>query len=280
VLQPFVCAAILGRRWDWLYIPVAILVLTAFVMREPLLILARQKWIWKEAKSESVVARRCLLWQLPLSAVLGAVCLAFLPAVTFLILALVAMTITFLATWMALHNRQRSIALQIVSSLGLTSTGLLAALVAVRSLPDWSWLLCGLLALHATASIVVVRTRLELRSGARAQTLARWAWALQVALGCLAVWLVLCGRPGLALVVGFTAVVGTAEMLRLRSPGALAEPLREVGFRALGASLAHSAFSVVVLWQAFSIGIATTLPALETREETRTACRAPKWVRD
>jgi hypothetical protein len=54
-----------------------------------------------------------------------------------------------------------------VSSLGLSSTALLAALVAVRSLPDWSWLIGGLLALHAIASILVVRARLERRAGAK-----------------------------------------------------------------------------------------------------------------
>ncbi len=248
LLQPFFSAAILGRKWNWLYIPVLALILTAFVMREPLLILARQRWTWKEPKSESAAARRCLVWQLPLCAGLSAMCLASLPAGPLLILMLVVIAITMLATWMALHNRQRSIALQVLSSLGLASTGLLAALVTARGLPDWSLLLSGLLALHAISSILVVRTRLELRSGAKAHVVLRAAWVFQIVVGSIAAGLATFGQPGLAAVVALTVFVAAFELLQLRSPEALAEPLRRVGFRALGTSLAHSAFSVAVLW--------------------------------
>jgi hypothetical protein len=248
LLQPFLCAAILGRRWDWLFVPMTVLVLTAFVMREPLLILARQRWMWKEAKPESAIARRYLFWQLPACVGLAVVCIAFLPAVPLAILAGIGAGITVLATWMALHNRQRSIALQIVSSLGLASTGLLAALVAARSLPDWSWLVCGFLALHAISSILVVRTRLELRAGAKTHMFAGWAWAFQGMLGCAAIALVSFGSRSLAAPIGFTIFTSVLELVRLRSSSTLSEPLRRVGFRALGASLAHSALSVAVLW--------------------------------
>jgi hypothetical protein len=91
-LQPFLCAAILGRRWDWLFIPMTFLVLTTFVMREPLLILARQKWSWSEAKPESAAVSRCLHWQLPLCALLTAVCLVYLPATPFVMIAAAGIT--------------------------------------------------------------------------------------------------------------------------------------------------------------------------------------------
>jgi hypothetical protein len=248
LLQPLFCAAVLGRRWDWLFVPAAILVLTAFMMREPLLILARQRWTWKEPKIEAHDARRCLLWQLPVCAGLGAICVAFLPALPFLLLASVAATITVLATWMALRNRQRSVALQIVSSLCLTSMGLLAALVAARTLPDWAWLLCALLAAHAIGSILVVRTRLELRTGRKVQAIARWAWTYQVGMMFVAAGLAIANRWGLAAAVAVSILVSVFELLRLRSPAVLSEPLRRVGFRALTTSLGHSAVSVAVLW--------------------------------
>jgi hypothetical protein len=248
LLQPFLCAAILGRRWDWLFIPAAILVLTAFILREPLLILARQKWSWKERKRDSEIARRCLLWLLPVCAVFGALCLAFLPAAPFLTLAGIAIAITLAATWMALQNRQRSVALQVVSSLGLGSSAFLAALVAVRGLPEWSWILYGLLTLHAIAQILIVRTRLEMRAGAKTRAIARWSWAFQGVLGCVVIGAALSGTPWLAAPAAITILVSVFELTRLRSPGALSEPLRRVGFRALGASLAHSALSVAVLW--------------------------------
>jgi hypothetical protein len=248
LLQPFLCAAILGRRWDWLFVPMTVLLLIVFVMREPLVILARQRWTWKETKPESATARRYLFWQLPLCAALALVCFAFLPVIPLAILAGFGTAITVLATSMALHNRQRSIALQIVSSLGLSSTGLLAALVAARGLPDWSWLVCGFLALHTLASILVVRTRLELRAGAKPTTFAGWAWAFQGMLVCAAIGLVISGSPDLAAPIGLTILVSALELARLRTSGALSEPLRHVGFRALAASLGHSALSVAVLW--------------------------------
>jgi hypothetical protein len=198
------------------------------------------------------------------------VCLARLPAIPFLALSAAAAGITLLAVWMALHNRQRSVLLQMVSTAGLTSTGLLGALVAVRGLPAWSWLLCGLLALHAVASILVVRTRLELRVGRRvagagpwpaagsppAQSSAvfngalvqKWAWAVLALVAAVAVALGGAGLWGLAAVIGTTAAVNAFEMWRLLRGGALGEPLQRVGFRALGTSLLHSALTVAVLW--------------------------------
>jgi hypothetical protein len=248
LLQPFLCAAILARRWDWLYLPALTLALTVFVMREPLLIVARQKWRWREPKPEYASARRCLFWQVPLAAALFLLCVRFLPAAQFLPLAGMGAAITSVAVWMTLCNRQRSIALQMLSSVGLASSGLLAALVGVRDLPAWSWLLCGLLALHAIASILVVRSRLEQRSGSRAGLIRTWAWTVLAIQGCLAIALLLREEPGLALVIGFSTVVNALELWRLRSRGALAEPLTRVGFRTLGASLAHSIFTVAVLW--------------------------------
>jgi hypothetical protein len=136
----------------------------------------------------------------------------------------------------------------VVSSIGLSSTALLAALVAVHSLPDWSWLIGGLLALHAISSILVVRARLERRAGTKTQFLTRCGWAFQGLLGCFAFGLAASGNHGLAAPIGFSFLVNIVELVRLRTSGALSEPLRRVGFRALSASLAHSALSVAVLW--------------------------------
>jgi hypothetical protein len=247
LLQPFFCAAILGRRWDWLYVPALALALTAFIMREPLLVLARQRWKWRDARTESEAARRCLLWQAPLGAIAFLLCLRSLPTWPLLALAGAAAGITLLALWMTLHNRQRSVALQLLSSTGLTASGLLAALVAARDLPGWSWLLCALLGSHAIASILVVRTRLELRSGSPAR-MRRKAWAVQTALAGLAIALANSGEPGLGAVAGFSAFVNALELVRLRSREKQAEPLRRVGFRTLGTSLAHSVFTVAALW--------------------------------
>jgi hypothetical protein len=247
VLQPFLCAAILGRRWDWLYVPALVLVLTAFIVREPLLVLARQQWIWRERKLESAAARRCLLWQVPLVVALSLLCLRFLPPAPFLVLAGAAAAVTLLALWMTLHNRQRSLVLQVVSSLGLGATALLAALIGARGLPEWSWLLWALLGVHAIASVLVVRARLEFRARA-GSGITRWAWAFQIALAAAAAALAFSGNADLAAVIGLSAAVSAFELVRLGSRRHLAEPLTRVGFRTLGTSLAHSAVAIAALW--------------------------------
>jgi hypothetical protein len=64
----------------------------------------------------------------------------------------------------------------------------------------------------------------------------------------VAAGLAITNRWGLAAALAVSILVSVFELLRLRSPVVLSEPLRRVGFRALGASMAHSAVSVAVLW--------------------------------
>ena len=64
LLMPFLCAAVLARRAEWLLLPALGLALLGFILREPLVTLARQRWVWREEKPESVAAARCLAWQL------------------------------------------------------------------------------------------------------------------------------------------------------------------------------------------------------------------------
>jgi hypothetical protein len=56
------------------------------------------------------------------------------------------------------------------------------------------------------------------------------------------------GRQGIAAAVAVSAIAGGLELFRLRSHDAWSEPLRRVGLRALGTSIAHSAVSIAVLW--------------------------------
>jgi hypothetical protein len=243
LLQPFVCAAILGRRWDWLLVPAVLLILTAFVAREPLVILARQRWVWRDPRPEAGAAWRQLLWQAPLGLSLFAVCAFRLPLSPLAALGGTAAAMTVLAVWMAVRNRQRSIALQVVSSAGLATTALLGALVAAREIPVWAWQLWGLLSLHGAASILTVQARLDARTGSR-RGLRRWAWAFQAGQGLLAL---LAGIP-LGVPVAFSAGANVYELVRLGAAAGLNEPLTRVGFRTLGWSLLHSGLVVAVLW--------------------------------
>jgi hypothetical protein len=245
LFQPFLAAAILGKRWDPLFVPAALLLLTVFIVREPLLILARQHWVWRAEKPESQAARRCLAWQVPLTLLLSVLLAGRLPLAPLLLLGTLAMALTALAVWMALHNRQRSIPLQAASSLGLGSSAVLAALVATGGIPGWTWRLWAILSLHSLLAILVVHWRLDVRQGRRIPAAAVWIVASPLVLAGLLFW---GGVPRISAPVAFSAMINAGELLRLRSPASRQEPLVRVGIRTLAASLAHTAATVAALW--------------------------------
>src|SRR5580692_2927315 len=76
--QPFLGAvailAILGERIPWAVIPATGAVLVVFLIREPLMVLARQRWMWRDAageRAESRVARRYVAVELAVLAAMG-----------------------------------------------------------------------------------------------------------------------------------------------------------------------------------------------------------------
>jgi hypothetical protein len=243
LLQPFIAGAILGRRWDWLLIPALMAVLLSFIIREPLITLARQRWVWRERKPDTALALRCLAWQVPLLLAIGVLLLFYLPPAPLAAMAAMGAAITLLAVYLTLRNRQRSISFQMISSAALSVTVLLAALVATRQIPAWSWIAWALLSLHGLASILVVHARLDARSGSRSglvRIAVLWQAGQLVAAAALA--------SALAFPVAFSAVVNLAELWRLRSPQALREKLTHVGFRTLAYAIAHMILTIVVLW--------------------------------
>ena len=60
LLQPFVAAAILAGFWHWLLLPTLALVLLGFLLKEPLVVLARQRWVWRSPDQQTPVAWRWL----------------------------------------------------------------------------------------------------------------------------------------------------------------------------------------------------------------------------
>jgi hypothetical protein len=243
LLQPFVAGAILGRRWDWLLIPALAAVLLSFVIREPLITLARQRWVWRDRKPDSGIALRCLAWQIPVLLATGILLVLFLPWQPLALMAALGAAMTLLSVHLTLRNRQRSIAFQMFSSAGLSATVLLAALIATRQIPAWSWVAWALLTLHGLASIFVVHARLDARSGSRsglARLAAWWQGAQLIAAAALA--------SALSFPIVFSAIVNLAELWRLRSPQALKEKLTHVGFRTLAYAIAHMILTIVVLW--------------------------------
>jgi hypothetical protein len=253
LLIPFVAACILARSWNWLLLPAAFAMLLVFVIREPLLILARQAWVWRDRRPETKKACRLLLWEMLLLAACAGVLLSAVSVQALLLLGSLAAVMTLIAVWMTLNNRQRSVALQSASAFGLASSALFAALVIQNRIPGWATLLWGLMAAHSLATILVVHARLARMASAKRttplpQSPVKTAWGAQ--------WAQMIAGAGaaafdwkLALPLWFSAVANGADLARSAGGRAPAEPLRRVGLRALAVSLLHGALTVAVLWR-------------------------------
>ncbi len=251
--QPFLCALILSRAFHWSVIVAAAAVVTAFLMREPLVVLARQRFVWRERKPEAAVAKRWLVWEGVLLAAAGAALLLRWPWDFLAAIGAGTALLTATAVWMTVKNLQRSTWLQLASAAALSATGLAACVSAVGELRPWVWPLWAMTAAHAAAGILVVHARLEARIAARShKTLApRFrlpAQVMQAALLAGALLFLVAGRPVLAAALVLSATVHLWDLYHLTSPRSLATPLTTVGLRAMSLSIAFSALIVYGLW--------------------------------
>jgi hypothetical protein len=251
LLLPYLCGLVLVGRWHWSVVPATAALLSVFLIRQPLVVLGRQHWVWTQTRPESAVAKR---W-------LGALLLVLLLTATALagrwgwpllgLFAAGAFALTCLAVWMTLRNRQRSVWLQAISAAGLTASALAASVSATGELRPWSWWLWGLSAAHSTAAVLVVHHRLELRialksATAEAPRFRRAAFAAQFVL--LAAGLVLLGaKPWLAPALMISALAHLWDLAAIRSAQGLQTPLRIVGLRALALHVVFSALVTVGL---------------------------------
>jgi hypothetical protein len=226
--------------------------LVAFIIREPLVVLARQRWVWRDTQPETAVAKRVLAWEIPLLLACGVFLWTSLPKVPLAALAAMGLIMTGAAVWMTLKNRQRSTALQIVSAFGLSSGAFLGALAGVHELPPWVWALWLVLSLHSFVGVLVVHARLELRIRTSKElhpsTALRVAY---VAVGILvvpAIWAASTWSYALAGAIAISIMVHLIELYQLGRDEAMRERLQRVGLRILGTSLLHSALTVAALW--------------------------------
>jgi len=250
LIQAFAAGAVLGGRWTWLLVPACGLALLGFLLKEPLIAIARQRFVWRRAMPESRAAAGWLAAELLLVLLCLAALAARVPLLELGGLAGAGLLLTVVAVWLTVKNRQRSMVLQIMSAAGLCSASLLAALAAVGSLPAWAWALWAILSAHATTSIPVVHVRLQMKIASRSKTAAgaprmpAWVWGLPlVALPALIY------NAALALPLAFSFAASVAERRRLGSEEGLREPLRRVGFRLLAVSITHTVLTIAVLWR-------------------------------
>lgn len=250
-VQPLVCAVVIVHRWHWSIVPAITAAGAMFLLREPLVVLARQRWVWREPHAEAERAKRWIALLVPLMVISGGLLLYRWQFSWLIAFAIGSVAMAAYATWMTVHNRQRSVWLQIASSAALTSTGMAAAISLNDGAAPWAWWLWLLSAAQAAAAILVVHARLEARIAAKTKkpesvVFFRAAVAAQVALVPLAIFARFIS-PWLTAAMLLPAAVHAYELHTLRSPEALATPLRTIGYRAMALSIAVSILLILGL---------------------------------
>jgi hypothetical protein len=253
LLMPFLCAAILSRQFRWTESVALVAVAFAFAAKDPLVVLARQRLVWKQPHPETRTALRWLAVETPVLAISGVVLLLAGPWYAYVILALGAGLFAVLAVMVNVRNRQRSEWFQAASAIALTSTSLVACLSALGTIPHWGWVLWLLTALQATAGIFVVHSRLDARIAVRKgeasppgnRRAALWSLGALLIAAILFVFL----RRFFIAAALLIAVAGYAfELRRQKDRNSLAMPLTRVGRQTLALSIVYGVLIIVGLW--------------------------------
>ena len=257
LLQPFLGALIVLHRLAWPVAPALAAVILVFMVRDPLIVLARQKWVWRGERAETTVARRYLWIELPLLAAAGALLLLVIPVKALAALGAGAAALTLLAVHMTVKNRQRSLWLQALSAAGLSSSALAACLAVTGSIPDWAWWFWGLHSAHFLASILAVHVRLDARIAARKSAQMergerRNAAIVEVVVALAGATLIAQGKPSYGAAALLSAGFHFYDLFTLHTPRALALPMTSVGVRALAVSIAFTLLAVAGAWQSTS----------------------------
>ena len=249
LLQPFLAAMIVLHKFAWPMLPALAAVVLVFLVRDPLIVLARQRWVWRDRRPESALAMRYLAVEVALLVPAGVALALVWPLWILAVLAGAAGALTLLAVYMTVRNRQRAVWLQALSAAGLSSSALAACLAVLRTVPVWGWWMWGLHAAHFLGGILVVHTRLEARIAAKKSTpvltqafqrMRNEATAVQAVLVFGAVALAATGRLFYAAALAGSGAFHLMDLYNLHTERALAMPLRSVGKRALTVSIAFS----------------------------------------
>jgi len=257
LLTPFVAATVLARTARWQEAVAFAAVAVAFAMKDPLVVIARQRWVWKEAHPETQVAMHWLAAETAFVAVGGLALLATGPVIAYSVLFVGAAAFLALAVWVNVRNRQRAALFQVASALALTSTSLAAALAATGTVPSWCWRLWFLLAVQAAAGIFTVHARLDARvagrksggggsAGMNPSRRPAFLFAALLALGGIAAAVMGNYCIGSALLLAGAAYAW--DLRRQRNPESLQTPLTKVGIQNLSLSLVYAALVVAGLW--------------------------------
>jgi hypothetical protein len=253
LFTPIVCAAILLRGWRWSELATVTAAFAALAAKDPAVVLARQRFVWKQWHAETAPAIRWFAGWIVLLVVSGIVLLATWPFTATVSLGVGVAAFSVLAIAINVKNRQRSTLFQIVSAAALTSSSLATSLSATGSIAPWCWGLWLLLALQATAGILVVHARLDARIALRStastrENYRRAAQIFLVVLVCAAGVAIVFHRGFIALALAVATLGYAYDLHRQRSAEALQLPLKSVGLQALALSSLYAILLIVGLW--------------------------------
>jgi len=253
LLQPFIAALLVYHRLTWQVLPALAAVSLVFLVRDPLIVLARQKWVWREKRRETSADRLYLAIELMLVLLSGALLLTAWPLWILVATGGAAGVLTILAVYMTVRNRQRAVWLQALSAAGLSSSALAACLAISPTVPPWGWWIWALHSAHFLSAILVVHARLEARITLRkpgAQltraflAMRREAAIVQAGMAIAAALLFITGHSLYGLALAAAAAFHLLDLYKLHTTGALSLPMKSVGKRALAAS---SVFTLLVV---------------------------------
>ena len=253
LLTPIVCAAILAHQWRWCELATLTAAFAALAAKDPIVVLARQRFIWKQRHPETAAAARWFAGWMVLFIASGLVLLTAWPLNAIVAMGLGVGIFSALAIAINVKNRQRSTLFQIASAAALTSSSLATCLSATGSIAPWCWWLWLLMAMQATAGILVVHARLDARialrgSGPASEQFRRAAQVALIALACAAVTAIILRRGWIALAL-LVAVMGYWYDLRSQRDAArLQLPLKKVGQRALALSSLYASLLIMGFW--------------------------------
>jgi len=254
LLTPFFAAAILLRHAHWAELVALLSIACAFAIKDPLVVIARQRLVWRQEHAETRPAIRLAVVESLILAASGIVLLWFRDWRGFLVLFLGAGIFTVLAVTLNVRNKQRSEWFQVASAIALSATSLTACLSGENRIPEWCWLLWLLCALQSAAGIFVVHARLDARNAIRKGPAAsnrnrRAAFLCQFVLTIAAVWFAYAGRLWISAALFFATGCYLLELRRGKNPESLRMPLKRVGWEALGLSVVYTTLLIIGLWR-------------------------------
>jgi hypothetical protein len=253
LLTPIVCAAILAREWRWSELATLTAALAALAAKDPMVVLARQHFVWKQRHPETTAAVQWFVGWIVILIVCGVIFVATWPRTAIMALGLGVCGFSALAVAINVKNRQRSPLFQIVSALALTSSSLATCVSATGFIAPWCCWLWILMAMQATAGILVVHARLDARIASRGTAVPSEGYrrAAQVALSvliCTAIAAITLRRGWIALALLVVVAGYWFDLRGQRDSVALQIPLKRVGQRALALSSVYAVLLIMGLW--------------------------------